>query len=140
MLFRSGEWSGPSLTFEFALTGGWIFVDDGMESSMAFPVSGKEENGALILTLEGAGAGAEDWRFTIEAGGTLSSNTPPQLYSQMAGAIFTRCEAPADRGAIKLDKPAIEFLSAAMPPENPVFVDLRAKDGCGAPEDRKSVV
>lgn len=109
----AGEWrsacgaeaSGPRLVLEFALTGGTIFVDDGSEDSATYPIADMQRQGKLSLQ-----------------GKTL----------KWEGHTFQRCRTSADRAAIRLSKAEIVRLSSAMPPDNAIFVDARAKGGCKA--------
>ena len=114
-------------TLEFAVTGGQMFVDDGSESSQTFAVKGDSTAKALTLLLAGDGA----WKFSRK-GDALVSDAPPDLYGNQKGLIFHRCRPAADRSAIKLSKSQIAAVSAALPPNNYIFVDARARLGCKA--------
>lgn len=109
----AGEWratcgveaSDPRLVLEFALTGGTVFVDDGSESAATFTVAELRRQGKLSM-----------WGKALT----------------WEGQTFQRCRAPADRSVLHLSKAEIGLLSSAMPPDNAVFVDARAKGGCKA--------
>jgi len=100
------------IVIEFALTGGVFNIDDGTEDSGTFAIAAKDGS-----TFE-----LKDGRRFVFAGGPLRWN----------GMSFQHCRGPADRSAIRLSKAQIAQISSAMPPDQPVFVDARAKGGCKA--------
>ncbi len=119
------------LQLEFALTGGQFYFNDGDGSEDAVssvPIKAVDtNNGALRFGLADGGT----WLFRSD-GKHLTVQTPPAGREDIKGAIFTRCREPADRSAIKLSKAQIAEISSALPPQNYIFVDARAKAGCKA--------
>lgn len=100
------------IAIEFALTGGVANIDDGTESAGSF----------AIVSKDGSTFALKDGRKFVFAGGPLKWN----------GQFFKRCRGPVDRSAIRLTKAQTAEISSAMPPDQAIFVDARAKGGCKA--------
>jgi hypothetical protein len=117
-----------TFTFEFAITGGQMYVESGDETARNHPVTLDQTGDKLTVTLDKT----DKWIFTHK-GDTLVSTKPADLYSGFAGVTFRRCAKPADRSAIHLDPKQTAAISSSMP-GGPMLIDLRAKRGCKATE------
>ena len=126
--WRNGCSDGDmTVTIEFAVTGGVIWLDDGSEGADSYRiVSADMSKDRMRFALKDGGKIV----FFRRSDGKMTGEESTRL--QFEGRTFAHCQKPADRSAIKLSKAEIAQISAAMPPDNPVLVDERAKAGCKA--------
>jgi len=119
----------PRLVLEFAMTGGQLLIDDpGVRRLMIGVQSADADGDALSLTF----STATPWTFTRAGKDVLVSGAPPAEFAALKGLRFQRCRPPADRGALKIDRDAVDFFSVMMPPDYPTFIDAHEKAGCKA--------
>ncbi len=129
----AGEWatacgmkadgSRLRMVIEFAATGGQVSLDDGTEGAGQYPIKSATVTKDRVALSFGEMGG-----FTFLRKGDVLQGTS----GDVANLSFTRCRPAADRSAIKLDRQALHYLSAQMPPDYAYFVDARVKDGCKA--------
>jgi hypothetical protein len=129
----AGEWRNGcsdgdmTVTMEFAVTGGVIWLDDGSEGADSYPiVSADMSKDRLRFTLKDGGKIV----FFRRSDGKMTGEESSGL--QFEGRTFQHCQKSADRAAIRLSRAEIAQISAAMPPDNPILVDDRARAGCTA--------
>jgi len=125
----AGAKDDARFTLEFALTGGQMFIDDGHAGRLMLGVKSVDASSeALSVSFDTGSA----WSFTRASKDVLVSQAPPERYGSLKGVTFRHCRPPADRGALKLGKDAVDFFSVMMPPDYPTFIDAHEKDGCKA--------
>lgn len=119
------ETSDMSVVMEFTVTGGTIWLDDGTEGADSYRVvSATMTKDRLHFTLKDGGKMV----FVRRSDGKMTGEESSGL--QFQGRTFQHCREAADRSAIHLSKAELADISASMPPDNPIFVDARAKEGC----------
>jgi hypothetical protein len=127
---KPGEDAPMKMTIEFAATGGTLALDDGSEAAGNYAIkSAQSGKDGVIFDLGANGT----LRFN-RIGGKLKALNSATGVADFTGEVFGRCFPPADRGAMKLQKADLQYLSSGMPPDAPIFIDSRAPKACKAIE------
>ncbi len=122
-----------TLTFEFAMTGGFMQWTGNDEESMDFGVElAPQKDSVDLMTADGP-----TFSFSTPRDGVMKGTAMPEFAKDFEGKTFRKCYEAADRSKIRLAKEgapddeakaAYAWLSQGGMTEQPRFVDMRYKD------------